>query len=339
MKKHIYIIEQINTAKEFIKMGDLAHVRMAFVLLDNAAEILMHRAVKPEMTQMDWYRRTVEEAKGYSKEKYKQWESGPGKFFLDKMINVKTQKKIERYFDEKVNFLLDKKSKISPSKAWAISQLHKYRNDLYHNDIVCEETISVFAKFYYELVCELYSNLSLSSYTYSSSDGDQIRRWFKKYGFGAKRFTGFDLIPLLIKKLKLSIRLKGSSLSAVLSKYLAERVEMIEGGIDFIGKDGLGIQSGELVLKYIQYPFKRKQPFSLDILKKDTSFVPTYRMKNILNIKSKVGKLLDMQDKLTIFKFFVEIEKELAPLEELVGAEVSALDGAIQHAIDVARGK
>jgi hypothetical protein len=41
MERLVLIIEQIEEAKRFIHIDDLAHLRMALLLLDNASEVLM----------------------------------------------------------------------------------------------------------------------------------------------------------------------------------------------------------------------------------------------------------------------------------------------------------
>ncbi len=48
MERLVLIVEQLEEAKRFIQADDLAHYRMALLLLDNVAEILMYRVIKDE---------------------------------------------------------------------------------------------------------------------------------------------------------------------------------------------------------------------------------------------------------------------------------------------------
>src|SRR5262245_28919843 len=46
MERTLIVVEQIEESKALILRGSSAHLRMALILLDNAAELLMHRAVE-----------------------------------------------------------------------------------------------------------------------------------------------------------------------------------------------------------------------------------------------------------------------------------------------------
>ena len=54
------IVEQLEESKKLILCNDIPHLRMAFVLLDNAVEILMHRRATQELIHNSFYRQMRE---------------------------------------------------------------------------------------------------------------------------------------------------------------------------------------------------------------------------------------------------------------------------------------
>ncbi len=63
MRKITVIVEQINHCKNLIRDNDTSNLRMALILLDNAAEILMYRKVLDEFRINETYKKIVEHAK------------------------------------------------------------------------------------------------------------------------------------------------------------------------------------------------------------------------------------------------------------------------------------
>lgn len=63
MRKFSSIIDQIDHCKTLILRNEIVDLRMAFILLDNAAETLMYRKVLDEFGYNDLYARILEKAK------------------------------------------------------------------------------------------------------------------------------------------------------------------------------------------------------------------------------------------------------------------------------------
>jgi hypothetical protein len=55
MDKVALILDQIEESKRLIRVGKLSDLRMALILLDNAAEVLMHRKVEHEIGWSDYW--------------------------------------------------------------------------------------------------------------------------------------------------------------------------------------------------------------------------------------------------------------------------------------------
>lgn len=53
-------VVQLEEAKRFILSGDVPHLALALILLDNAAEVMMRRVVEDELDDADMYARMLE---------------------------------------------------------------------------------------------------------------------------------------------------------------------------------------------------------------------------------------------------------------------------------------
>jgi hypothetical protein len=53
MERLVLIVDQLEEAKRLIQVGSLSQLRIALILLDNASEVLMYRAVKTELQYHD----------------------------------------------------------------------------------------------------------------------------------------------------------------------------------------------------------------------------------------------------------------------------------------------
>mgnify|MGYP006928160619 CR=1 FL=1 len=128
MRKISLIIDQIAHCKELIKKDEISYLRMALILLDNAAEVLMQRKVEEEFSWEDFRKPWQENAKKLN---------FPITDPLSRpLTSDKKRKKIESYFDEKAKFLSKEKGLIDPSVAQVLKILHRYRNEVFHRDIV-----------------------------------------------------------------------------------------------------------------------------------------------------------------------------------------------------------
>lgn len=326
--------------KKLLMEDEIPCYRMAFVLLDNAAEILMHRRARMELVHNGWYRRMRESTiKGLTEEKIKEFEQ---EVKLPPIIDRKREKLIRRYFDEKTKYLSEDKKYIKTTTASVLRSLHQYRNELYHNDEVREETIRVSAILLFEIVCDLLLQLPPGSYSISSLDHYNTVGWkkfFKNYGVSKRMFFDKKTWKKIVKILKKNISLTCNELREILKEHLLLRIDDAIERIEFIMRDGLGEKSLEEALKYIQLiesgviiglhdpkPLLRK-------------FKASFKMKDFKKWKKRIKQFDKIRSKIQLFKAFSRIENEFEEIEKQIIKATSDLDAAIQHDIDVARGK
>ena len=102
-------VVQIEEAKKLIEQGDVAHLRLALILLDNAVEVMMHRVIEGEMMYSDMYARMLEnfsannlDAKGEELRRE----------MATHVVPPKVQKEIRRVFGKKIKFLSEDRDNI-----------------------------------------------------------------------------------------------------------------------------------------------------------------------------------------------------------------------------------
>ena len=113
-------VVQLEEAKKQIEQGDVAHLRLALILLDNAVEVMMHRVIEHELEYSNMYARMLE-----------RFPSGPldskgeelRREMLTHVVPPKRQKEIGRVFGEKIKFLSEDHAKIPLPCARALRNL------------------------------------------------------------------------------------------------------------------------------------------------------------------------------------------------------------------------
>lgn len=340
MKRIRFIVEQIEQSRKLIIHDELPYLRMAFVLLDNAAEILMHRKASDELSFNSALRRMRESVKDTvdTKEAKRLQE----KIELPSIVNRKRERMINRYFDEKTKFLSEDKSYIKKTAAAVLRSLHRYRNELYHNDKVKEETIRATAVLLFEIVCDLLICLPPSSISTSSLDNYDTpgwRRFFSEYKIDRSSFLDNHAWSRLVKKLRGRISISCDDLREALKTHLLARIQDATENIEFIMRGGLGIKSMKKALKHIQFIESGNIIGLGDRDELLSKFKAKYNMKDFKRWRTRIRKFNNIRDKIELFQAFSEIENEFEQLENQVNNAATEFDKSIQLAIDVARGK
>ena len=60
MERLYWTVVQLEEAKRLVKQGDVAHLRLALILLDNAVEVMMHRVIEGKLRHANMYARMLE---------------------------------------------------------------------------------------------------------------------------------------------------------------------------------------------------------------------------------------------------------------------------------------
>ena len=129
--------------------------RLSLLLLDSAAELMLHRECE---YQLGWERHDIRSLEALEQREMRSGLS-PGleteKRRLESKVTPKKRRdKIARFFDAKAAFLAERSIVPQPTLR-ALQKLHKYRNEAYHSDVIRPATLQAAVKIYSYLVCSL----------------------------------------------------------------------------------------------------------------------------------------------------------------------------------------
>ena len=333
MKRLVQIVEQIHEAGRLLSLESAPHARMALLLLDNAIEILMHRAVMERFQHDDFYSRLFEQAKA-------SLPADTAAAFIEKSsykLIPRKERKAMRSFNPKVDFLT-REGKLPEIMGQVVKALHRYRNDAHHQDKVRQATLQAAAVVCYELACEVLIALPPSSVGFLSTDDGS--EFYSKYGVEPAEMIGN--MPKIASKLRSTIGIDENSLAEILSQHLLSRLDELNEQLNFICEYSGATHSGEL--KRIQFCKEAHGVGQLSKNEIDQRFEvysAKYTLDHIADWRNK-AELLRTQvgaGKLKLLGMFCEVEQELEPLEEAVNEVASFIDQEIAREIDQRRGK
>jgi len=144
-------VVQLEEAKRFIVDGEVARLRLAVILLDNAVEVMLQRRVSEDLGRANTYARMLQkfpdgplDAKGEALRQE----------IAAETIPPARQKKVARYFGEKLT-LLSENGELPSATARALRHLHDYRNELQHHDHVRPESVLPSALILFDIALDL----------------------------------------------------------------------------------------------------------------------------------------------------------------------------------------
>lgn len=329
-----FILLQIDEACRYIRDGRLTHLRIALLLLDNSAEILMDRCIE-NILPMDNFRERIRERaltippgdRTPDLQELVEWQP----------LTYKEKLAINRCFDEKVTYLSQNKSKIDQSFILPLSHLHKYRNEAYHSAKVRKETIETAAKLYVEINCELLLRLSPEWNSYSSGeDYSWIENRFKVQSQDA--FMDEDFISNVTNDFRDQVNLTDESVCNLLAEHIESRINKLYSQIDFILKN-TKCPTKELALfdSYIMAEKIREQYGEL----KPKRIIPqqNYNFGFLESLLINSKDIYNIKSRVEAFRSFSKIESDLEQIEIDLTIVVNEIDHIIELQSEIARGK
>lgn len=340
MKKIASIIDQIDHCKTLILRNETVALRMAFILLDNAAETLMYRKVLDEFGHNELYERILEKAKTLPPDIFDKFRR---EHPIPEILEAKEKWKILQYFDQKVTYLCDTCALIQKPLATVLSSLHRYRNEIYHREIIRVEILHAVAILYFETVCDLIEQLKQGATEYYS--GDDWRPFFQRYNIPKDGYPMLndDDIQIILTGFRTCLAISLNELRNTLDAYLTNRFNDTSKKLDFITKS-IGLDSDGTALKLVQFSKSvgTREYSTSDILIHSPEFKrfrPPITETSFDSWKQKVLAFVNIMNKMDLLNAFKFVEDEFEPIEKMVLDFHNDLDAAIQFAVDLARGK
>ena len=146
------LVVHVEEAVRLGTMNDDPHLRLGLIMLDSAAELLLHRECDSRLRWAGEYRKLVRMAEEWRATMGKELSSVAG--LREKAVPAAQCKRIDRDFGAKCHYLVDLGVLAEPH-ARVLKKLHKYRNEAYHRDRLRLGTLSSASRIYAYLVCTL----------------------------------------------------------------------------------------------------------------------------------------------------------------------------------------
>jgi hypothetical protein len=151
------LVVHVEEALRIAQNADEAHLRVALVLLDSAAELLMHRECS-ELLHEESFEFGQLQALESSQRYFEKYRGAEYEAYAEKLRAKVTSKarrrEIDRDFNAKAKFLAEKGCLPFPQDR-VLRKLHQYRNEAYHRDNVRSDTLRSAIDIYAFLACDM----------------------------------------------------------------------------------------------------------------------------------------------------------------------------------------
>jgi hypothetical protein len=329
-----YVLFQLDQAKQYIQDGRLEHLRLALLLLDNAAEIQMEQQINAKLVYEEFKQRMKDRLDGFSSDdlpprlaEIAEWDP----------LTRAQKEKVRRYFDEAVKFLSERHSGLDERLAGSLSYLHRYRNEAYHRARVRKETIRTAALLLLEVNCRMLLSMPPPMITWSSNED---YTWFEdRFGASAMGFDSTHGISEVVQDIRSGVSPNDESVAKALKDHLDSRIQELHESLDFIADSIPGNAGRAEALRDSQYAHEVDQGRIKFIMGGWEHFQPKYTLESITKLRQRTSEILKAQDCLDAFVLFAQIEKELEPIENPVRLLETEIERDMQLQIDIARGK
>ena len=240
-------VVQIEEAKKLIEQGDVAHLRLALILLDNAVEVMMHRVIEGEMMYSDMYARMLENFPANNLD-----EKGEElrREMATHVVPQKVQKEIRRVFGKKIKFLCEDRDKIPLPCARVLNHLHDYRNETQHRDQVRSESITAATLVYFDIATDFLVRLQPGTTAWI---GGENYDWLKKYGIQNKMASPEEMRPRIAEGLRSGLPLDVAGIRTALATHLMDRIDAMENQLVYIEEFLPCDFRAETTLKVVQF--------------------------------------------------------------------------------------
>jgi hypothetical protein len=328
-----FVLLQLDDAARHLRDGRRAQLRVALLLLDNAAEVLLHRWAKRSL-QHDSLRRALHErARGWG---------APASVLagidISAMLSPSDERKVLRLFDRLVKYAVLKRA-IEPEIGDVLIYLHRYRNDAYHRAAVRQATIRTSVALLFDIVCRL--ALSDIGHAHSYLSGEDYSWLTERFELpqGARFVVGDDCRERAIDQLRESLPGDASRLGEAMATHLNARIDELVGTLDFIS-DATRPQLGRERALADAVAFVEGRRADPDIQDRmPFGYTGRVSLHAVNHVREAADALEPQANAIATFRSFAAAELELEHLEFPANELAAEIDGMIQLQVDIERGK
>ena len=334
MQRVVYVILQLDEAGRFIRDGRLEHLRVALLLLDNAAELQLDRKIQERLM----HERFREKLRHTILQLPRDRVSGTLSDLLAwQPLSKDDKRKLDRTFDEKVKQLADRWNELDRRLAGPLIYLHRYRNEAYHRARVRPATIRTAALLLLEINCILLLTLKLGMTIISS--GEDYSWLEERFGVNAHAFLGDQpTLERIVEAVRGDMLPSTEAVTGTLVKHLNSRFEELYDALDFIVQN-TEVNDRPEAFRRSQYALAIHAGHIAPSFSALAEYRPSVDFDSLAKLEARIAEIASAPDRVEAFNRFARIEAELEPIEAPVHRGAAEIDEQIQAEIDRRRGK
>ena len=334
------IVVQLVEARRLANFNDVAHGRLALLLLDNVAETLLSRRAEEALIWADWHGNLLKtlEREGYSPKRGSRSTYRGAK--SESSIRQDAAKEIRQNFSDLVRFVFSRADcELAPELAGCLNALHRYRNAADHQDLVRNDVLGPANEIYFYLCCQLLKhqkNMVMEiapppAVVVEVFGGGQLPEQF-----GGLLTDDKMMGEAVADELLAQYQLDHDGIASALAAHLDARIDLLERNLDEF-------------IEYLDYPDRATAVRSIELLplSYEPSKLPDDFWTRSIPVTERVitgwkrraaaiGRVPSGQDAL---RQFDDIELAVSKFEEQLEPFTIAIDREVQHEIDLRRGK
>jgi hypothetical protein len=335
--------EALELAANFIQENTPQKIRVAFILLHNVAELLMYQISKRAFDYDEFTSKVI-----------------PPRF------SRTLKRKVRREFTEQIRFVISQ-GVLSEGEGLTLQIAHAYRTPAFHRDVHNPRALQALACLLFSPIATLFDKASKGR---GSSCSEEEKAWLESYGVICDGIAMFDTISVaLVTAIRAEIPLDFKGIRSVLCGDLDERISVVESKISPDDELGCMVTDWPVALSEAMFwnsfdehvagaeywglkwrigagenvsPeefLKAENDFSTERARQKAAFMPPFELRQLPELKEKVEELMTITDPSRLAGEYHGIDGKLLLFEDAVEDVRNSVDAAIQHAIDVARGK
>ncbi|MBI2748350.1 MAG: hypothetical protein HYX43_03135 [Burkholderiales bacterium] len=218
MQPLVNIVEQLSEAAAFIRRGGIAHERLALLLLDNAAEVLLQQTARSEISRDNrreqTFKQVLDTLPADAADEYVRKHGA-------NLLSPELKNAAMRHFGSLVDVMVQTRH-LDRLTGEVIKALHRYRNDAYHRATIREETLRAAAILYLEIACDLFISFPPTIVLHNMEHWAEYK---KRFGLSGKLIRPPGDLLTITEKLKQHIGMEGKDLGDLLAEHLSSRLE------------------------------------------------------------------------------------------------------------------
>jgi hypothetical protein len=145
------VVVQFVECRRLIEKRGIAYLRLALILVDNVAEVIMSERISNELRYNQFHQHVLD---AENLEKLWHWDIETVAKSREKYVPESKRRDIERNFGKKVEFLVGR-GMIPAEIGAGLQKLHSYRNEAQHRGKLRSHTLAAAVRIYYDMACTL----------------------------------------------------------------------------------------------------------------------------------------------------------------------------------------